>query len=63
METGLGKEGAFVDAIYICPHHPDKGFEAERPEYKLVCDCRKPKAGLLSRKQHGISTLTSRNPT
>ena len=47
METELGKEGAFVDAIYICPHHPDKGFEGERSEYKFDCDCRKPKAGLF----------------
>lgn len=47
METELGKEGAFIDAIYVCPHHPDKGFEGERPEYKFVCDCRKPKPGLL----------------
>lgn len=47
METELGKEGAFVDAIYVCPHHPNKGFEGERPEYKFDCDCRKPKAGLF----------------
>lgn len=47
METELGKEGAFVDAIYVCPHHPDKGFEGERPEYKFDCNCRKPKPGLL----------------
>ena len=47
METELGKEGAFLDAIYICPHHKDKGFERERPEYKFDCDCRKPKPGLL----------------
>lgn len=47
METELGKEGAFVDAVYICPHHPDKGFDGERPEYKYDCDCRKPKPGLL----------------
>lgn len=47
METELGKDGAFVDAIYICPHHKDKGFEGERPEYKFDCDCRKPKTGLL----------------
>ena len=47
METLLGKDGAFVDAIYYCPHHPDKGFEGERPEYKFECDCRKPKPGLL----------------
>lgn len=47
MVTLLGKEGAYVDGIYICPHHPDKGFEGERPEYKIDCDCRKPKPGLL----------------
>ncbi len=47
METELGKEGAFLDAIYICPHHKDKGFEGERPEYKYDCECRKPKPGLL----------------
>lgn len=47
METLLGKEGAYIDGMYICPHHPDKGFEGERPEYKFDCDCRKPKPGLL----------------
>ena len=47
MATLMGKEGAYVDGIYICPHHPDKGFEGERPEYKIGCDCRKPKPGLL----------------
>lgn len=47
METLLGKDGAYLDGIYICPHHPDKGFAGERQEYKIVCDCRKPKPGLL----------------
>ena len=47
METELGKDGAFLDAIYICPHHKDKGFEGERLEYKFDCECRKPKPGLL----------------
>ena len=47
METLLGKDGAYIDGIYICPHHPDKGFEGERPEYKIDCECRKPKPGLL----------------
>lgn len=47
METLLGKDGAYIDGMYICPHHPDKGFEGERPEYKIDCDCRKPKPGLL----------------
>ncbi len=47
METELGKKGAFLDGIYICPHHKDKGFDGERVEYKIECSCRKPKPGLL----------------
>lgn len=47
LETLLGREGAYLDDIFICPHHPDKGFPGERPEYKMDCDCRKPKPGLL----------------
>ena len=47
METLLGQEGAYLDAIFYCPHHPDKGFVGERPEYKMECDCRKPKPGML----------------
>lgn len=47
METLLGQEGAYVDALYYCPHHPDSGFEGEVKELKVVCDCRKPKPGML----------------
>lgn len=47
METLLGQEGAYVDAIYFCPHHPHKGYEGERVEYKIECGCRKPKPGML----------------
>lgn len=47
METLLGQEGAYLDAIYFCPHHPDKGFGGEVPELKIDCDCRKPKPGML----------------
>lgn len=47
MEMLLGREGAYVDGIYICPHHPNQGFPGERPEYKCDCACRKPKPGLL----------------
>lgn len=47
METLLGAEGAYVDAIYYCPHHPDSGFAGEIPELKRACDCRKPKPGML----------------
>ena len=47
METLLGREGAYLDGIYLCPHHPDKGFTGEIPELKINCDCRKPKPGMI----------------
>ncbi|GMO42022.1 MAG: HAD-IIIA family hydrolase [Termitinemataceae bacterium] len=47
LETELGSQGAYIDAIYFCPHHPDSGFRGERPEYKIDCECRKPKPGML----------------
>ncbi len=47
LETLLGEEGAYIDDIYYCPHHPDKGFEGERSEYKIKCKCRKPEPGML----------------
>ena len=49
METLLGEEGAYLDAIYYCPHHPDKGFPGENPVYKVPCSCRKPAPGMLLR--------------
>ncbi len=47
LETILGEEGAYLDRLYYCPHHPDKGFEEEVPEFKIDCECRKPKIGLI----------------
>jgi D,D-heptose 1,7-bisphosphate phosphatase len=47
METELGAAGAYLDDIFYCPHHPDKGFSGERPEYKIDCECRKPKPGMI----------------
>lgn len=47
METLLGEEGAYIDGIYFCPHHPDKGFDGEIKELKIECDCRKPKPGMI----------------
>jgi histidinol-phosphate phosphatase family protein len=47
LETLLGREGAYVDRIYFCPHHPDKGFAGERPELKGPCLCRKPGTALV----------------
>ena len=47
LETLLGAEHAFLDRIYFCPHHPDKGYPGERPELKIACGCRKPAIGLV----------------
>ena len=47
LKTLLGEKGAFVDDIFYCPHHPDKGFEGEIPELKFDCECRKPKTGMI----------------
>lgn len=47
METLLGMHGAYLDAIYFCPHHPDKGYKGEIPELKIECSCRKPKPGMI----------------
>jgi histidinol-phosphate phosphatase family protein len=49
LETLLGGEHAFLDRIYFCPHHPEKGFPGERLELKINCDCRKPKIGMIQR--------------
>ena len=49
METLLGEKGAYVEDIFVCPHHPDRGFPGEVAEYKVDCDCRKPKPGMLLR--------------
>lgn len=47
METLLGAEGAYLDGLYYCPHHPHKGYPEEIKELKTDCDCRKPKPGML----------------
>jgi len=47
LDTLLGEEGAYLDDLMYCPHHPHKGYAGEVPEYKIDCDCRKPKPGML----------------
>lgn len=47
METDLGRQGAFLDDLFFCPHHPHKGYPGEIPELKFECECRKPKIGML----------------
>jgi mannose-1-phosphate guanylyltransferase / phosphomannomutase len=47
MQTLLGEKRAYLDRIYHCPHHPDRGYPEERAEYKIDCVCRKPGTGML----------------
>ena len=47
METLLGAEGAYLDAVYYCPHHPHRGYPGEVEALKIDCECRKPKPGML----------------
>jgi len=45
MTAELGRQGARLDAIYYCAHHPSVG----EPPYRFDCECRKPKPGLIVR--------------
>lgn len=45
MRSELAAQGARLDAIYYCYHHP----EGVVKQYRQVCDCRKPKPGMLLR--------------
>lgn len=49
LEYLLGLEGAYLDAIAHCPHHPHSGYPGEVKSLKIDCDCRKPKTGLFER--------------
>ena len=61
METLLGAEGAYLDAIYFCPHHPHSGFEGEVRALKIDCDCRKPKPGMLLKAAKDLNIDLSRS--
>ncbi|MGH9768677.1 MAG: D-glycero-alpha-D-manno-heptose-1,7-bisphosphate 7-phosphatase [Blastocatellia bacterium] len=56
MEESLRLQGARIDAIYYCAHHPDYGS----PPYRLDCDCRKPKPGLIERAARDFNLDLSR---
>jgi len=61
METLLGHRGAYVDRIYYCPHHPDRGFPGEVAELKIDCDCRKPKTGMIDAAVIDLNIAPSRS--
>lgn len=43
MRQRLLDEGARLDGVYVCPHHP----EAKEERYRQACQCRKPRPGLF----------------
>ena len=57
LRTLLKEQGAELDAIYYCPHHPDVG----EPPFRQDCDCRKPKLGMIRRaeKEHSVDASRS----
>jgi D-glycero-D-manno-heptose 1,7-bisphosphate phosphatase len=57
LTAWLAAEGARLDGIYVCPHHPSEG----EPPYRADCDCRKPRPGLLTRaaREHDVDLSAS----
>ena len=51
MKRQLEEKGARIDAIYYCPHHPEATIEA----YKIDCECRKPKPGMLRQAERNLN--------
>jgi histidinol-phosphate phosphatase family protein len=45
----LAQNGGIVDAIYFCPHHPERGTPGGVPGFQIACECRKPGTLLLRR--------------
>jgi D-glycero-D-manno-heptose 1,7-bisphosphate phosphatase len=57
MIRELARDGARIDAVYYCPHHPD----VEDARYRIECECRKPRTGMLDRatREHQIDLTRS----
>ena len=47
LEHLLGARGAYLDRIYVCPHHPERGIDGEAAHLNMQCDCRKPGTGMI----------------
>ncbi len=57
MRELLASEGAHVDGLYYCPHHPEAGEE----KYRISCNCRKPKIGMLQQAAEELDLDLSRS--
>lgn len=61
LSSQLGAQGAYLDALYHCPHHPDAGFAGEVAALKVRCDCRKPGPGLFRRAIEELNLAVERS--
>jgi D-glycero-D-manno-heptose 1,7-bisphosphate phosphatase len=57
FQQELAASGARIDRIYYCPHHPTAGI----PPYRVDCDCRKPRPGMLHRAEEEMGVDLSRS--
>jgi D,D-heptose 1,7-bisphosphate phosphatase len=61
MDTLLGRQGAYIDRLYYCPHHTDSGFKGEVESLKFDCDCRKPKIGLFTQAKKDLNIVLEKS--
>jgi len=61
MDTLLGRQGSYLDRLYYCPHHTDRGFEGEIEMLKFDCDCRKPKIGLFTQAKNDLNIILEKS--
>jgi D-glycero-D-manno-heptose 1,7-bisphosphate phosphatase len=57
LQRWMTEQGARLDGIYFCPHHPREGV----PPWRQDCDCRKPRPGLILRaaREHDVDLASS----
>ena len=61
MDTLLGRHGAYIDRLYYCPHHTDRGFQGEVKELKFNCDCRKPSTGMIRQAKNDLNIVLEKS--
>jgi len=61
LETLLGREGAYIDKLYYCPHHPDSGYKGEIKSLKFNCECRKPNTELFKKAEREFNILLEKS--
>ena len=61
MDTLLGKEKAYIDRLYYCPHHPDSGFKGEVKALKFNCNCRKPELGMFTEAENDLNIVLDKS--